>query len=58
VTADRVHVVPTNDLVEHDSTLDCPCGPDWEVETGLVTHHSLDGREFAEPDYSGPEMPS
>lgn len=49
---DHGHVIPLNDLVEHDETEDCICGPLVEpVEredgsvTWLVTHHSLDGRE-------------
>ncbi len=49
-----VHVLPVADLIEHDETLDCLCGPDVEYvdEDGstypsgpLVLHHSLDGRE-------------
>jgi hypothetical protein len=46
------HVIPINDLIEHDRTggvlCDCVCGPDVEfVEGGgiVVIHHSLDGRE-------------
>ena len=51
------HVVPINDLIEHDSSggQDCVCGPTTEPvkaeggSTGwLVTHHSLDGRELRE----------
>ncbi len=53
--ADDVQVVPVADLIDH---LDdgCPCGPSTEpVERDdgsvgwLVVHHSLDGRELAEP---------
>jgi hypothetical protein len=47
-----VHVLPVNDLVEHDSEgTDCVCGPRVaRVETDdgdgwIVIHHSLDGRE-------------
>ena len=47
-----VHVLPVNDLIEHDSEHfdECVCGPDVEyVEGGkVVTHHSLDGRELLE----------
>lgn len=53
-----VHVLPVNDLVAHEETTDCICGPDVEYidpETGdsypsgpLVVHHSLDGREANE----------
>lgn len=53
-----VHVVPVNDLVEHETDGDdCVCGPDIEAvrrDDGsvgwLVSHHSLDGRELREPD--------
>lgn len=49
-----LHVMPVDDLIEHDNsgTTVCPCGPTTEPvprEDGsfgwLVTHHSLDGRE-------------
>lgn len=51
-----VHVLPNNDLIEHeDEGDDCPCGPTLEpvpCEDGsmgwVVTHHSLDGREANE----------
>lgn len=49
---DTVHVLPINDLVDHDDAGDdCACGPDVEHVPGpdgdgwVVTHHSLDGRE-------------
>lgn len=54
---DRIHVIPINDLVEHDTSgdQDCICGPSEEAvmrDDGsngwLVTHHSLDGRELHE----------
>lgn len=50
-----LHVVPMNDLVEHDTSIDtsCICMPtDTPVkqEDGtirwLAVHHSLDGREL------------
>ena len=50
-----VHVVPIRDPIEHLDE-DCVCGPTTEpVERAdgsfgwVVTHHSLDGREMAEP---------
>jgi hypothetical protein len=53
-----IHVLPVGDVVEHETTSDCICGPDVEYidpETGetypsgpLVVHHSLDGREERE----------
>ena len=50
------HVVPTGDLVAHDTNTDeCVCGPTPDpVFRGdgscgwLLIHHSLDGREQAE----------
>lgn len=65
--ADHVHVTPSSDLIEHDTEHQeaCPCGPTVEpVARGdgsfgwLYVHHSLDGREFTEPDHTGPPMPS
>jgi len=51
-----VHVVPVNDLVEHDDIGDeCICGVSIEAVKGedgsvrwVITHHSLDGRELDE----------
>lgn len=49
-----VHVLPINDLIEHEDEGDgCPCGPTVEAafneEDGsngwLIVHNSLDGRE-------------
>ena len=49
------HVVPVDDLIEHDASPDCICGPEAEParrEDGSIgyvyTHHSLDGREAEE----------
>lgn len=50
------HVVPVDDLVDHDTAGDeCLCGPTVEPVTRdggsigwLVIHHSIDGREKAE----------
>jgi hypothetical protein len=52
------HVVPVDDLVEHDTDGDgCLCGPRTEpVERDdgsygwVLVHHSLDGRELHEPE--------
>lgn len=45
------HTYPVGDLIEHELTEDCICGPEVEpVERGdgsfgwLYSHHSLDGR--------------
>ncbi len=47
-----VHVVPVNDLIDHEDADDCPCGPAMipvERDDGsigwVVSHFSLDGRE-------------
>lgn len=43
-----VSIVPKDDLVEHELTEDCICGPDWsedECDLGpMLLHHALDGR--------------
>lgn len=51
----NVHVIPLGDLIDHDRTDGCICGPTSELQTHddapdawLVTHHSLDGREATE----------
>lgn len=49
----HVHVIPVNDLIEHDEEgTDCVCMPEVvpvERNEGsfgyVITHHSLDGRE-------------
>ncbi len=56
--ADATHVVPINDLIEHDSdtnALSCICQPELELvpcddgtTAALIVHHSLDGRELEE----------
>lgn len=49
------HVLPIDDLIDHEESDDCACRPTTEpVMRGdgsngwLVTHHSLDGREQQE----------
>lgn len=55
--ADYAHVVPINDLVEHEADDDgeCPCGPvvqPIEREDGTIAwvyiHNALDGRDLEE----------
>lgn len=55
--ADYVHVMPINDLVEHelDDDGDCPCGPEAqpvERKDGTIgwvyVHNALDGRDLEE----------
>lgn len=50
-----VHVLPINDLREHEETRDCWCKPRVEfadnvsdLETRVIVHNSLDGRELVE----------
>lgn len=45
---DGVHVVPLDDVVQHEFHEDCICGPTPELVqiTWMYTHHSADGREF------------
>ncbi len=46
----QIHVIPRADYIEHEEDLTCICGPKVEEASNsvLVTHHSLDGREFRE----------
>lgn len=53
--ADHVHSYPVDDLIEHELSPDCVCGPACEPvprEDGsfgwVYRHHSLDGREQRE----------
>lgn len=41
---DKIHVVPTNDLREHEDSEACWCRP-TEDEDGVIVHHSMDRRE-------------
>lgn len=50
------HVMPNRDLIEHEASEDCVCGPEPlnVTEMGdagdrwVYVHHSLDGRELAD----------
>ena len=51
----HVHILPLADVIAHDETDDCVCGPTTEPVTRtdgsiswVLTHHSLDGREANE----------
>lgn len=59
MSTEPLHIVPINDLIEHDTVGACPCGPrDHPVKRDdgsvgwLVVHHSLDGREQIEADHA------
>jgi hypothetical protein len=50
-----LHVLPVDDLVDHEDTDTCPCGPTTiavERDDGsigwVISHHALDGREHRE----------
>jgi hypothetical protein len=52
---DELHVHPLGDLIEHDISEDCACGPqarpvmrDDGSAGWLMVHNSLDGREARE----------
>lgn len=47
-----IHVEPVNDLINHEDTSECVCGPviepiviGYDKVNLLVIHNSLDGRE-------------
>ena len=44
------HILPINDLKEHDELSTCECGPKIEFVDGnmLIIHNSYDGREVIE----------
>lgn len=40
------HVVPVNDLKEHELSVDCWCNPKRdEEEPEVIVHYAMDGRE-------------
>jgi len=44
----RMHVIPVNDLREHEASADCWCKPTPDEDHDFFVHHSLDGREAYE----------
>jgi hypothetical protein len=44
------HIIPINDLKEHEDCSTCHCHPDVSIEEGdiFIVHNSYDGREIAE----------
>jgi len=44
----KVHLVPTNDLMEHELLEKCWCNPEVEENGKMISHHSLDCRELYE----------
>lgn len=51
----RYHVVPIDDIREHDLTPECWCGPTPDDEHDVFVHHALDEREKYE---TGERKPS
>lgn len=47
----QVHVYPNNDLVTHELTMDCACGPELSDIAGVISHRSWDQREIYEENY-------
>lgn len=47
---DDIHVIPIDDLREHEMSTKCPCNPTIEVVGAvlLITHNAYDHREFVE----------
>lgn len=53
--SDQRHVYPMADVIEHELSGDCVCGPEAQPVTRedgsigwVIVHASLDGRELAE----------
>ncbi len=45
------HILPINDIKEHDENSMCPCHPRVEILNNgnvLIIHNSFDGREYVE----------
>jgi hypothetical protein len=50
-----LHVMPTDDIVDHEASDDCVCGPEFELREGpagqdmwIAVHWSADARERQE----------
>ena len=45
-----LHIIPINDIKEHDELSTCECCPSLEFENGemIFVHNSYDGRELKE----------
>ena len=44
----QIHVIPIDDLIDHEESMDCPCSPEIDPETGVVLHDAMDRREMFE----------
>jgi len=52
------HVIPVEDLIDHEEDQGCICGPSVQMvkrsdgsAAWLYSHHSLDGRELLEAEH-------
>lgn len=53
---DQYHIIPLDDLLEHEASVSCWCRPSSDDdEPSLFVHHAMDGREQFE---SGERLPS
>ena len=45
-----IHIIPVNDLKEHEESSTCDCQPTLVMENGemIFVHNSYDGRELDE----------
>lgn len=44
----RIHVLPLNDIKDHNESKFCKCEPRVEEDGKLIIHNAYDGREFFE----------
>jgi hypothetical protein len=42
--SDIYHILPINDIREHEESIDCWCEPEEDIN-GVIIHNSADGRE-------------
>ena len=45
-----IHIIPRNDIKDHDESSTCDCKPELIMENGemILVHNSFDGRELTE----------
>ena len=50
------HILPNNDIQEHQEDSQCKCEPRVDIENELIIHNAYDGRELIEQTEKG-ELP-
>ena len=47
---DRIHIIPIDDIIEHETSKDCPCQPSIDIDDYdvIFMHHAFDNREIIE----------